>query len=102
MLRLRLPPAYVLDEMEPYEIEALTKHGHYAHQDTWEQTRAIMHAVVQSQSTKPVKPDDILAFPWDTPTEEEVAAKAPMSEADRERLAREAERYLTAKQKYNV
>ena len=33
--------------------------------DRWNQTRMIMYAVFQSQSTKKLKPTDILKLPWE-------------------------------------
>lgn len=33
--------------------------------DKWSQTRYIAYAIIQSQSTKKLKPTDILEFPWE-------------------------------------
>lgn len=58
-------PQYVLDEMQPYEIESLMEYGYYKGKDQWEQARLIAYVVAQVNSKKPLKPTDIIKFDWD-------------------------------------
>lgn len=46
----------------------------------WNQTRYIMYSVLQSQSTKILKPTEVLAFPWDK--QEEELANLPVKSRD--------------------
>lgn len=51
--------------MQGYEVEALLN-GHFEHyKNTWEQVRMLCYITAQCQSTKPIKPQDILQFGWD-------------------------------------
>lgn len=51
--------------MSGYEVEALLN-GHFEnYKNTWEQVRMICYITAQCQSTKPIKPQDILSFAWD-------------------------------------
>lgn len=64
-LQLHLPPEYVLDKMEFFEIRAIMKHKYYAHKDTWEQSRLIAYLIAQVNSKNKLKLSDIIEFPWD-------------------------------------
>ena len=64
LLKLRLNPEYV-DQMEFFECIAALKHQEYAIRDGWEQARLIAYMVAQTNSTKRLKPEDIIGFAWD-------------------------------------
>ena len=64
-LQLHLPPEYVMDKMEFFEIRALMKHQHYAHKDSWEQARMVAYIIAQVNSKKKLKPTDVMEFDWD-------------------------------------
>lgn len=51
--------------MQMYEISAILKHGYMKHQDEWEQARLIAYVVAQCNSTKSIKPEQIISFEWD-------------------------------------
>ncbi|MGL5786533.1 MAG: hypothetical protein ACRCX4_06950 [Bacteroidales bacterium] len=60
-----MAPSYILDEMTFGEIDAILSEVENVNRDQWEQTRLIMWSVLQSQSTKSIKPTDVLPFTWD-------------------------------------
>lgn len=60
-----LDPEYVLDRMEFYEMECLMENFQNKKKDSWEQARMISYLIAQCNSSKPLKPNDILKFPWD-------------------------------------
>lgn len=64
-LQLHLPPDYVMDKMEFYEIRAVMKYQYYAYKDNWEQARLISYLVAQVNSKKKLKLSDIMEFEWD-------------------------------------
>lgn len=41
-------------------------------QSAWEQTRMLMYAIVQVNSSKDLSPKDVLPFPWDDDAIEEL------------------------------
>ena len=60
-----LQPDFVMDKMPMYEINLCMRNVHLAHKDSWEQSRMTSFCVIQSQSSKKLKPTDIMKFPWD-------------------------------------
>lgn len=74
-LELNINPEYFLDRMKPYEIGPMLDTYYKRNNTGWEQTRTIAYVIAQVNSTKKLKPTDILSFPWDeenTKTTEEV------------------------------
>lgn len=69
-LQLHLPPEYVMDKMEFFEIRALMKYKYYSHMDEWEQTRFISYVLAQVNSKKKLKLSDIIDFHWEKDNEE--------------------------------
>lgn len=51
--------------MQPYEVSVLLEYIENADRLSWEQTRLQMYMVAQVNSTKKLKPTDILPFSWD-------------------------------------
>ncbi len=82
-------PDYFLDEMQPFEVSALSEAYYKTYKEKWEITRSVIHAIYSSQSTKPIDPLKIMRFNWDKETQKELPK---LSETDRERL----------KKKYNI
>lgn len=80
-----LNPKYVLDEMEQYEIAPLIQNLHKKNKESWEQTRMLGFIIAQTQSTKKIKPEDIIKFPWDG--ESHITS---VSNEDKERLIQKA------------
>lgn len=100
VLKLKLPPLYVLDEMTMFEFEKLLEYSFYAHQDEWEQCRYNSYVNVQMNSKKKLKPQDILPFTWDNNTKRETI----VSEKDKKRLrefAKKQEEILNKNGKQN-
>jgi hypothetical protein len=83
-----LSPEYVLDKMEQYEIAPLVSKLYLKNKESWEQARLIGYITAQTQSTKKLKPTDIMKFPW-----EEVEVNTKVSNEDRERLIEKAKKF---------
>lgn len=96
MLELRLPPHYVLDEMDWYEINSILKYRYYAYKESWEQTRLITYMTAQVNSSKHLKVTDIITFPWE---EEEKEENTRITSDDIKRLKAMADNYLSNKNK---
>jgi len=63
-----IDPNYFLDEMSVEEVSYLSDAYYKAYKEKWEMLRLQNHAVVATQSTKPIKPVDIMKFEWDHET----------------------------------
>lgn len=101
VLKLKLPPLYVLDEMTMFEFEKLLEYSFYAHQDEWEQCRYNSYVNVQMNSKKKLKPQDILPFTWEKNNNKN---KTIVSEKDKNRLrefAKKQEELLNKNGKQN-
>lgn len=85
-----LPPAYVLDEMETYEMRALLQHRDYSARTSWEQTRQIVYTMAQTHSSKQLCPRDIMEFTW----EKEGNDKKETTAEDVKRLRQQAAELL--------
>lgn len=60
-----IEPDYFLDRMKWYEVEACIKGLENKNKASWEQCRFISYMIAQVNSTKKLKPTDILSFNWD-------------------------------------
>ena len=87
VLRFNLSPAYVLDHMQLYEAKALLKYSDYSSRDSWEQSRLVAYIIAQVNSTKKMRPTDIMKFKWDD--EEHIG----ISNDEIERLRNKAKAY---------
>lgn len=56
---------YFLDNMQPYELDAILDNIEYSVKVSWEQTRFIAWMQAQSFSTKKIKLTDLIQFGWD-------------------------------------
>lgn len=74
-MALGFPPDYVLDEMQTYEIKAVLANSHVRTRDSWEQARMVAYVVAQCNSTKSLKPTDIIKFSWDGEASREIDLK---------------------------
>lgn len=54
-----------MDSLQWYEVQALLDSLEITCKQSWEQTRQIAYVVAQTQSTKPIKPSDLIKFSWD-------------------------------------
>lgn len=87
----RLDPEYVLDKMQMYELEPLISNLHRKDRNSWEQARMIAYVIAQCNSTKKLKPTDIMQFTWDSDTTGETS----ISNEDIKRLKEKAKQYTT-------
>jgi len=60
-----IDPEYFLDKMSSDEVGYLAKSHIRDYREKWEMLRMNIHAVVSSQSSKPVKATDVMKFAWD-------------------------------------
>ena len=51
--------------LEEWEIGMLAESLKYAERNEWERTRFLSYITAQCQSTKRMKPTDIIKFPWE-------------------------------------
>lgn len=77
---------YFLDKMQPYEVSTILDYIDIADKTTWEQTRMQMYITAQVNSTKKLKPTDIIPFTWDK--EKKLNNDTSISNADIDRLTK--------------
>ena len=68
-LQYNISPNYVLNEIQPYEINSLMKYGYYRSKENWEQARLISYLIAQCNSKKTLKLQDIIKFQWEKENE---------------------------------
>jgi hypothetical protein len=78
-----------MDEMRPYEVSIMLNYIDNADKTTWEQARMQMYITAQVNSTKKIKPTDIINFSWDKLNNQ--TQQTEISNADVERLRKRAE-----------
>lgn len=83
-----LTPTYVLDEMDSYLIPIFLEGLYLSNKESWEQTRELLYMTAQVNSTKKIKPEDLMKFPWDSYKPE--FEKKPVTEEDKIRLEEKA------------
>lgn len=84
---------YFFDEMEEYEVQSIIENLEYYERGDWERTRFQSYCNIQSQSSKRLKPQDLIKFPWekeDDNTEEINTNSEPLSKEDIQRLKERA------------
>lgn len=77
--------------MQMYEIEPLINNLHKKEKNNWEQARMIAYVTAQCNSTKKLKPTDIMQFAWDN----EINGETSISNEDIKRLQEKAKQYIT-------
>ncbi len=75
--------------MQIYEIPTIVKGLYTKNRDSWEQTRFISYITAQVNSTKKLKPTDILKFSWDEPQDKDTT----ISTKDVERLKNKSKQF---------
>ena len=65
MVECGIQPDYFLDKMQWYEVDACLNGLENKNKDSWEQTRFLSYITAQVNSSKKLKPTDILSFKWD-------------------------------------
>lgn len=77
--------------MKMYEVRAVLEYGYYKDQENWEQTRLTAYVQAQTNSTKKLKPTDIVKFPWENENGKPKAKPEVMSDTDLDRLKGKAQ-----------
>lgn len=90
VIELGLSPEYFLDKMQLYEIPTIVRNANLKNKDSWEQARFISFITAQVNSTKKMKPSDLMVFSWDN---EVVDTSKSISNEDRERLKNKSKQY---------
>jgi hypothetical protein len=90
VLQFGLNPQYVLDNMQMYEVRALLQYSYYRNRESWEQSRLIAYITAQTQSTKRIKPTDIMTFPWEKDVHKQSNEEIEVSQKDIDALAEKA------------
>lgn len=80
VIRAGIQPDYFLDVMNWDEVRILLDELEVSNRDSWEQTRLIMWATFQSQSSKRIKPIDVLPLSWDRIKEAPEVTRADVEE----------------------
>lgn len=75
--------------MQMYELEPLITNIHKKNKESWEQTRLLAYITAQVNSTKKLKPTDIISFSWDNDTSD-----TAISNEDVQRLKNKAKQYI--------
>jgi hypothetical protein len=74
--------------MQVYELNLILSQLQYRNKNSWEQTRFISYIVAQTNSSKKLKPTDIIKFAWDN--EKETDKDTNISKTDIDRLKAKA------------
>lgn len=70
-------------ELEPWEINLFADGLEDAEREAWERTRFLAYSQVQCNSTKKIKPTDVLKFKWDGEVKKERTTKEQFEEYKR-------------------
>ena len=71
--------------MKPYELSIICDSLHLRNKDSWEQARMIAYIMAQVNSTKKLKPTDIIKFGWEN-TDESTTPNKPLTKEDVEKI----------------
>lgn len=75
--------------MQPYELNIILESLEYSQKQQWEQTRYQCYVTAQTQSSKKLKPTDVIRFSWDK--DNSTIKDTHVSKDDIERLKAKAE-----------
>ena len=76
---------YFLDKMQPYELSIICDSLHLRQKDSWEQARMISYIMAQVNSTKKLKPTDIIKFGWED-VDDTTEPNKPLTKEDVEQI----------------
>lgn len=88
-----ISPSYFLDEMQMYEIDACLDGISMKYRPNWEQCRMVSYMIAQVNSTKQLKPTDIMKFEWDN-TDIADHSNTTITDEDIMRLTEKANKYI--------
>ena len=87
-----ISPDYFLDKMQWYEVETCIYGLEKKHKTSWEQCRFLSYIIAQVNTTKKLKPTDILSFNWDNI--EDSDKNTAISNEEIERLKNKAKQFM--------
>ena len=83
--------SYFMDDMKFYELSPILKNLNVSVKNDWEIARQISYIIAQSQSTKKIKPSDIMQFPWDEGYKNRPKKDVKITKEMRDRMIKEME-----------
>ena len=83
--------------MQYDEASAIIKKNEEQYMNDWNMTRMNMYAIFQSQSTKSIKPTDVLKFPWDKTIKDDIIVVTQERRDDLIKKSKEMEDKLNKK-----
>ena len=79
--------------MKMYELNEILKNYQYHFRNEYEQTRILSYIIAQSNSSKKLKPSDVLKFEWDNQEVETIETKQ-LTKEDIEMYRRKAKEII--------
>lgn len=80
-----------MDDMKFYELSPILKNLNLSVKNDWEIARQLSYIIAQTQSTKKIKPSDIMQFPWDEGYKNRPKKDVKITKKMRDRMIREIE-----------
>lgn len=80
-----------MEDLKYYELKPILKNLNVSVKNDWEIARQISYIIAQSQSTKKIKPSDIMLFPWDEAYNNRPKKDVKLTKEMRDRMIREME-----------
>ena len=80
-----------MDDMRFYELSPILKNMNVSVKNDWEIARQISYIIAQTQSTKKIKPSDIMHFPWDEGYNNRPKKDVKITKELRDRMIKEME-----------
>ena len=80
---------YFMDTLQEYEVQSIIENLEYTEYGDWNRTRFLAYCNIQKSSTKKIKPQDLISFPWeneDDNTDQINTNSEPLSKEDIQRL----------------
>ena len=78
-----------MDTLQEHEVQSIIENIEYTEYGDWNRTRFLAYCNIQKSSTKKIKPQDLISFPWEKEsdnTEEINGNSEPLSKEDIQRL----------------
>lgn len=80
-----------MEDMKYYELKPILKNLNVSVKNDWEVARQISYIIAQTQSTKKIKPSDIMHFPWDEGYKNRPKKDVKITKEIKEKMIREME-----------
>lgn len=82
-----------MNDMQPFEVDAILENADYIDSFEWDRMRLSMYGTIAPMSNKNLKPTDLLTFPWDKETNASSSTDTSISNEDIIRLREKAKKY---------